>query len=478
MKPFATFGVAVFLLAVSFSAASRADETRPNVLLIFVDDLNDWTGCLKGHPQSLTPNIDKLAKTGTLFSNAHCQAPVCQPSRSSMLTSRYPSSTGLYFLNPGIRQSTVTKNVLTLPERFHREGYQVLGAGKIFHHQLNKVIFSKLGEYGGNFGGFGPLPKQKINYRQGVRLWDWGPLDISDDKMPDHKIASWAVSKLQQKHEKPFFMAIGFYRPHVPLYVPRKWLDKFPLDKIQLPATTERDLGDVSKYARDLVTLKHIAPLHDWMKKNDQWQTAVGAYLASIAFADDCAGRVLNTLAKSSYRDNTIVVLCSDHGFHLGEKQRWAKRSLWEDSTRVPLIISGPGIKSHTCSRPVGLIDIYPTLLDLCGLKADKTHEGQSLKPLLDSPNMHWKRPVRTTFGKGNHSIRSTNWRYIRYVDGSEELYHTNRDPHEWKNLAADSRYSEIIREHRKWLPKREKGILGKNSTGHKAYEASSKNLK
>lgn len=465
------------LLCVSLSLL--ADEKKPNVLLIAVDDLNDWIACLDGHPQAKTPNMNKLADRGTLFSNAHCQSPVCQPSRSSLMTSKYPSSTGLYFLSPGIKESPVTKNVLTMPERFKKEGYKVYGAGKLFHNKMNAAVFSKVGEYFKS-GGFGPSPKKKINYPIGHPLWDWGAYPSEDKYMPDYKMAKWGINKLKEKHDKPFFMALGFYRPHVPLYVPQKWLDMFPLDKIKLPLVDKNDNADVPEYATNLTNLKHVSPTHKWIIENDQqWQKAIQAYLASIAFVDHYIGEILAALDDSEYAENTIVVMFSDHGFHMGEKERWAKRSLWEDGTRVPVIISGNGLNNKQVSkRPVGLIDLYPTLLDLCGLEKDSGHEGQSLKALLDNPEREWERPVRTTFGLGNHSIKSTRWRYIKYVDGSEELYDLSKDPNEWKNVAGNSEYKSIIEDHAKWLPKNEQPILGKGSTGHKAYEAAAKALK
>ena len=469
--------ICTLFLFSSFSVF--AEDKKPNVLLISIDDLNDWIGCLEGHPQAKTPNIDRLAGKGTLFSNAHCQAPVCQPSRSSMMTSRYPSSTGLYFLSPDLRQSKETKNALTMPERFHKEGYKVFGAGKIFHHKLNNSIFNKVGEYH-KTGGFGPTPKKKINYPIGHPLWDWGAYPEEDKNMPDYKLAQYGKKKLSEKHEKPFFMALGFYRPHVPMYAPKKWFDMHPLKDVKLPVVKAGDNKDISQYANNLVTLNHVSPTHKWILDNDkQWEKATQAYLASITFADYYVGEILDALEKGPNADNTIVVLFSDHGFHMGEKEHWAKRTLWEDGTRVPIIFAGKGLKSKQLSkRPIGLIDVYPTLLDLCGITKDEKHEGLSVKALLDNPEAEWNTPARTTFGLGNHSIRSTKWRYIKYVDGSQELYDLEADPNEWNNLASDSKYAEVIKDHAKWLPKNEKPILGKGSTGHKAYAASAEALK
>ena len=353
-----------------------------------------------------------------------------------------------------------------------------MGAGKLFHNRDNQRVFAGVGQYGGSFGGFGPRPKKKISQPHGHPLWDWGAFPENTSDMPDTKIALWAAQKLKAKYDKPYFLAVGFYRPHVPMYAPKKWFDMHPRDKIKLPLLQDGDVDDLSAYARDLVTLRHVAPQHAWVKQSGQWPHAVQSYLASITFADHCVGMVLDALDRRADAENTVICLFADHGFHLGEKQRWAKRSLWEDGTRVPLTVAGPAIKPGVSNRPVGLIDIYPTLLDLCGLKANPQHEGQSLGPLLADPARAWDRPARTTFGLGNHSIRSTRWRYIRYVDGSEELYAHDNDQHEWKNLAADPKLKDVIAEHRRWLPKSEKPILGRGSTGHRAYEAAAARLK
>lgn len=474
------------LAATSFAAisvAAFAKDSRPNVLLIGIDDLNDWTGSLGGHPQAYTPNIDRFANSGTLFANAHCQSPVCMPSRASMMTSRYPSSTGLYFLFPQNHdESPQLEGVLTMPERFAQEGYEVMGAGKLFHNRENDHVFGSVGEYGGNFGTFGPYPEKQMVYDAPPKLWDWGvyPKNDDDSETPDYQIAQWAKDKLEQDYDKPFFLAAGFYRPHVPMYATQKWFDRFPLEEIQLPLVKDGDWDDLPDYAIDLTNLEHISPTQEWMLEHGQWEHAVQSYLASIAFVDSCVGIVLDALENSPHKSNTIVVVFSDHGFHMGEKKHWAKRTLWEDGTRVLMAISGPGLGAQQRStKPVGLIDIYPTLLELCGMKADKGHEGHSMSPLIDNPRTDdWSRPTLTNFGKGNNAVRSEYWRYIRYLDGSEELYDHRWDPHEWANLASNPAFNDVKASLAKWLPEREAPILGDGSTGHKAYKASAERLK
>lgn len=459
------------LLSLVAHTTRAVEEPPPNVLLISIDDLNDWIGCLGGHPQAMTPNIDRLAKRGVLFANAHCQSPVCNPSRASMMTSLYPETTGIYFLNPPVHTVPKAMENKLLPTRFDEAGYHVTAAGKLFHNQGNKMHFP---HYAGSFGGFGPTPKQKISRFPGHPLWDWGAYPDRDGQMPDDKIASWAEDQLNQKRDKPLFLAAGFYRPHVPHFAPKKWMDLFPLDEVQLPWTDENDLDDLSQYAINLTRLKHVAPTHEWVLENEEWKPLVQTYLACVAFVDHQVGRVLKAFDESAYKDNTYVVLYSDHGFELGEKERWAKRSLWENSTRVPMIIMGPGIEGgRVCHKPVELIDLYPTLLDLTGQTADPKHEGQTLVPLLNDVNADWPHLARTSFGPGNVAIKSERYRYIHYADGSEEFYDHDNDPHELTNRIKDASLSKFIEAHRKHVPKSYHAILGKASTGHKAFEAS-----
>ncbi|EMI56554.1 sulfatase [Rhodopirellula sallentina] len=450
---------------------------RPNVLLISIDDLNDWVGCLGGHPQAITPNIDRLSTRGVLFENAHCQSPVCNPSRASMMTGRYPHTTGIYFLSPDLKAAPALEGVLTMPEAFAANGYHTMASGKIFH-KGGKRFFQ---EYN-RVGGFGPRPEKKISQPHGHPLWDWGAFPDRDEDMPDVRSARWAAEELSKEHEKPFFMGVGFYRPHVPMYVPQKWFDMHPREKIRLPEVRDDDRDDLSQYAIDLTNRMHVSPTHQWVTEAGQWAHAVQAYLASVTFVDHCVGMVLDALESGPHAENTIVVLFSDHGFHLGEKQRWAKRSLWEDGSRVPLIIAGPGSRSGTVparrvTQPAELIDVYPTLLELAGLPVDDGQEGDSLVPLMTGESEKWNHPAITTFGRGNVAVRSERFRFIEYVDGSRELYDLQSDPHEWTNLAANPEYAEILSQHAAFIPADQQPILEGESTGHNAYAAAAENL-
>ena len=465
----------VFCLALGGckSGVNRMVEApKPNFLFIAIDDLNDWVGCLGGHPQAITPNIDRLAAQGVLFTNAHCQSPVCNPSRASLMTGLYPSTTGIYFLNPDIQASTVAKESILLPQRFEQEGYYVTGAGKLFHN--GKGINERyIPNYGGQFGGFGPLPEKKISTYPGHPLWDWGVYPEKDEDMPDFQIAQWAMHQLTQKRDSAWWMGVGFYRPHVPQYVPQKWFDLYPIDSIQLPAILANDLDDLSRYGIDLTRLEHVSPPHEWVIENDAWKPMVQSYLACVSFVDDQVGKVVRALRESPYADNTYIVLWSDHGFHIGEKERHAKRSLWKDGTQVPLMVVGPDIpQGKICEKPVELIDLYPTLLELAGLKKDTSIEGQSLLPLLMNTSASWPYYARTSFGPGNYSIVSARYRYIQYKDGSEEFYDHQEDPNEWYNLIDDVKFAAEIRRHRSQIPEQRHPILGQGSTGHKAYQA------
>jgi arylsulfatase A-like enzyme len=459
------------LLCACLTATAFASESRPNVLLIAIDDLNDWIGCMGGHPQAKTPNLDRLAARGVLFNNAHCQSPVCNPSRASMMTSLYPETSGVYFLSPDLAASPVARESTLMPKRFEQDGYHVTGAGKLFHGRQNEKY---LPNYAGMFGGFAPYPEKKLTTFAGSRLWDWGVYPERDELLSDHKIAAWAVEQLDKKQDKPQMLAVGFYQPHVPQYAPQKWFDMYPMESLQLPAVLQNDLDDVSDYGINLTRLHHVAPPHDWVVKNDEWKPLVQSYLACVSFVDHQVGKVLDALDNSPAKDNTLIILYSDHGFHLGEKERWAKRSLWEDSTRVPLIVAGPGVaQGRVCNKPVQLLDVYPTLLELAGLEQDSRLEGHSMAALLKNTDAPWPHMARTSFGPGNYSIRSQRYRYIHYNDGSEEFYDHADDAHEWQNQIGNPELAALIEEHRAFKPKTFHPVLGTDSTGHKAYKAS-----
>lgn len=444
--------IALFILNLSACNSSpvheQASSSPPNVLFIAIDDLNDWVGVLDGHPNARTPHLDRLAAQSTLFTNAHCQAPICGPSRSSLLSGFYPHSTGIYgHINfENLKENPKASQTRFLPEYFTANGYKTMGAGKIFHSSQGAEAFQ---EFGGALGGFGPKPAERMNYtptpyRGHGTSTDWGAFPDTDEKMPDYKVAAWAVEQLQQEHDRPFFLAAGFYRPHVPWHVPQPWFDKHPLGQVALPEILDEDLDDLPPISLRVHEMT-MMPSLQWMWENEELGEATQAYLASSTFVDHQVGKVLDALAESPYADNTIVVLWSDHGYHMGEKHRWAKFSLWEESTHVPLMIRQPGQREGArCTRPVGLIDLYPTLLDLCCLPPNAHNQGRSLRLLIENPAAEWNRPALTTYGRNNHALRTDRYRYIRYEDGSEELYDHQNDPNEWLNLAGDPAFAAI----------------------------------
>ena len=424
-------------------------DQPPNVLFIPIDDLNDWTGFQGGHPQSKTPNLDRLAARGVVFDRAYCAAPACNPSRVALLTGLRPSTTGIY-VNPQPWRPALP-GVVTLPQHFMANGYHVIGGGKVFHGRYPDD--ASWHHYFRKSGDPKPVPEVLKDPRSRAGGIVWGVLDVDDSLMDDYKVTSWAVDYLKQKHDKPFFLACGIFRPHMPWQVPRKYYDMYPPETVVLPEVPEDDLKDIPPAG-----LKIAKPEgdHARMLKTGNWRHAVQAYLASIAFVDGQIGRLLDALDQSPHADNTIIVLWGDHGWHLGEKQHWRKFALWEEATRAPLIFVAPGLTSpgSVCRRPVDFMNVYPTLADLCGLPVGEHLDGVTMRPLLENPQVKWERPALTTHGRLNHAIRSERFRYIRYADGSEELYDHQTDPMEWKNLADAPRLAKTKTDLKIWLPK------------------------
>jgi arylsulfatase A-like enzyme len=437
---------------------AAANKTKtPNVLFLAVDDLNDWVGCLGGHPQVKTPHLDRLARRGTLFTNAHCQAPLCNPSRASLLTGLRPSTTGLYALQPGIRAVASLKDHVTLPQHFARHGYHTFSAGKVFHDgSIAAKDRAKEFDAWGDPGRVLLPPRKLVNTPAKIPAMDWGIFPGRDEDQADWKIADSAIASLKSPpKDRPFFVAAGFRLPHVPCFASQRWFDLYPERTLVLPPVKEDDRDDVPEFAWYL-HWKLPEPRLSWLRRAKQWRPLVRAYLASISFMDSQVGRVLDALDATGRAENTIVVLWSDHGWHLGEKGITGKNSLWERSTRVPLILAGPGVaKGARCDRPVELLDLYPTLIELCALSPHAGLEGHSLGPQLRDARAPRPWPALTTHNQYNHAVRSERWRYIRYADGSEELYDHRSDPNEWTNLAKDPKYADVLRTHARWLPKR-----------------------
>lgn len=450
----------LFISLIAAKAHGEDLAKRPNVLFIAIDDLNDWVGHLEGHPQAITPHMDQLAKRGMLFANAHCQAPICQPSRTSLLTGTYPFSNGVYDVEQNMRDAPLMKYAVTIPQYFRNNGYHTLASGKIHHRTVEEE--GSWDEYGGRRGwswmgdrigpdGVSGLPDPSI--------FDFGPVPFEADEMNDMRYTNWAIQQLQKKFDKPFFLAVGLTTPHLPLFTPSEFYEQYPLNEVKLPEVNPGDLEDLPPMGRKFTRYFDTTPMsHHNITRHGLWHKAVASYLATATFTDHCVGKLLEALDKSDYANNTLIVLWSDHGFHIGEKMHWEKRSLWEESTRVPLIISAPGITTPASSSPkaVGLIDLFPTLIELCQMPEKSGLEGRSLVPLLKDPKRNWPYPALTTQMPGNHSVRTEHWRYIHYVNGDEELYDHRSDPHEFSNLAEKPEYAAIKKRLATHLPKNE----------------------
>jgi arylsulfatase A-like enzyme len=430
-------------------ASESSRGRRPNVLFVVSDDLNDWVGCLGGHPDSVTPHIDRLAERGVLFERAYCSAPLCNPSRASLLTGLLPSTTGVYHNRQPFRMSEIGRDAVTLPQYFKQSGYRVMGAGKITHGKFPDPVSWD------EFEGVRGRPKPDEDPAKGyVRVGEiaFGPLDVGDEETKDYRVVQWGIDRLKKKHDRPFFLACGLRNPHPDWHVPRKYFEKFPPDEIILPEVPDDDLDDVPPMGVGFTKRE----LHRRVVQAGKWGEAVAAYLATIHFVDTQVGRLLDALDASGYAENTIVVFLSDQGYHLGEKHHWEKSTLWEEANRAPLLFAAPGITrpGGRCKRTVSFLDVYPTLVDLCGLPPKRELEGESLVPLLRDPEAPRRRPALTTHKRGNHAVRSERWRYIRYRDGTEELYDMESDPLQWTNLAKDRRYAAFKRDLARWLPK------------------------
>ena len=446
-----SFLLCVFLFGPLFAAE------KPNILFIAIDDQNDWIGCLGGHPQAKTPHIDRLAKRGTVFLNAHCQAPLCNPSRTSLMTGLRPTSTGIYGLAPWFRNLKEFQDRVTLPQFLAKHGYKTYSTGKIYHGRYGRKKTDKEFHFLGPGASVGAKPKEKLVKTPNPHpLVDWGVFPHKDEDKGDWKVASWAVDRLNEQPQEPFFLSVGFFLPHVPCYATQKWFDLYPENTLKLPPFRRDDRSDTPRFSW-YMHWKLPEPRFKFLEEANEWKNLVRSYLACVSFVDSQVGRVLDALDKGELANNTIVVLWGDHGWHLGEKLITGKNSLWDRSTRVPLIFAGPGVgKNAECKKPAELLDIYPTLIELCGLTGSETIglEGHSLVPQLKDATAERRWPAITTHNHDNHGVRSEHWRYIEYADGSQELYDMRRDPNEWNNLAGDPQYAGIIRAHRRWLPK------------------------
>ena len=491
MSPKAIFGLILAGSAGICLAGNVTASDSPNVLFISIDDLNDWIGCLKGHPQALTPNIDRLAARGVLFTNAHCAAPACRPSRAALFSGKLPRQTGVWS-NRSKALLEQHPNAQVISRVFRATGYNTVGCGKLLHQKsAGKAVFE---DYFKPEQRWSPLTSSTVRYTDGElpskgtndpkhlvnqsgrdpiilplnrmpsdrkpgnpggESFDWGAFDVADETMGDAQITDWAIEQLQQPRDKPLFLGVGYYRPHIPLWAPQRYFDRLEGTAVLLPPTHDADLDDLSDIAKQWALEPVTAGAHSTVLQYGQWREAVKAYLACVTFVDHHVGRLIDALDATQIGRSTIIVLWSDHGWHLGEKQHWGKWTGWERSTRVPLMIVPPKRQAGEyatgeCDQPVSLIDLFPTLTEFCDIEAPDELDGESLVPLLRDPRRSTDRTAVTFFGRGNVTVRTKHWRYIRYADGSEELYDHETDAHEWTNLSARREYENTMRQLRK----------------------------
>jgi arylsulfatase A-like enzyme len=521
----------MLVLCVEFAAGAVSGE-RPNVLVVICDDLNDTIEGMGGHPQAKTPNIDRLCRSGVRFLNAHSANPVCGPSRASLWTGLYPHTTGIYGHNQNNftwRDSPVLRDAVSVFEHFQANGYTTYASGKIFHNNHHTVPLFRQRNKFDRFGApasFGPFPWDgkarfgfDVHHPSMKRPWGANGFEtfapLSDvphvppnpskgtpgfdgwydrgrlfryesandrDLMVDELSVEWFAQRMQEDRQSPFFITVGFLRPHCPWIVPQKYFDMFPLEDIQFPPYLENDMGDC---AGVMAELKKTSSWHQRFERlqeayagDEGWRRWIQGYLACVAFVDNQLGGVLDALEASSYAENTIIVFSSDHGFHMGEKDLLCKKTVWEESTRVPLVIGAPGVAEPggTCSHPVSLVDLYPTLIDLCGLPKEPNAEGNgrkldghSLRPFLADPTAEtWNGPsVALSCIEGgdpveigmiaiperqHFTVRGKRYRYALWNTGEEELYDHENDPHEWQNLAGRPEHAEVQTRLRKIL--------------------------
>jgi uncharacterized sulfatase len=438
------------LLAIAGSMSLAAN--KPNVLFITVDDLNTALGCY-GHPLVKSPNIDRLAARGVRFDHAYCSFPLCSPSRVSLLTSQRPDTTRIFDLKTDFRDTI--PDAVTMPQAFGQAGYFVARVGKIFHYGVpGQIGTSGLDDPRSWQQAVNPRGRDKdeedkvINYTPDRGLGSamcFYKADGTDEEQTDGKSATEAIRLLETHKEKPFFLGVGFYRPHTPYIAPKKYFDMYPLDSIKLPYNPPDDSDDVPDAAF------HIRPPNYGLDEH-KLRECTQAYFASISFMDAQVGRLLDALDRLKLADNTIVVLWGDHGYLLGEHQQWMKMSLFEESARVPLLIAAPGQRGDgkACERIVETIDIYPTLADLAGIPRPENLAGVSLRPLLADPARAWDRPAYTQVSRGGfqgRSVRTQRWRYTEWDRGRRgaELYDHEKDPREFTNLAAKPEFASVV---------------------------------
>lgn len=463
--------------------ACKSPEPEPlNVLMIAIDDMNNWIGVMQDKAE--TPNIDVLARSGVLFDNAYCVVPACNPSRTSLMTGLRPETTGQYGNAGNFRDRPGGTDLLTMPQYFRNHGYEAVAAGKIFHwargngeqpsalsdpaswnwQRRGRIgtpgieLYQDEDERASWMEGAWKRYIKDPNGRGGMHYFTskgvWGPIPESKEECGDWKTAEYCARYLSEEHEKPFFLACGIFRPHMPLLAPQEYFDMYPIGSVKLPEVPEDDMEDIPEIAKRNSSTDFV----NLMKEKEEWRNGVQAYMACMTFADDCVGHVMEALKSSQYADNTIVIFWTDHGWQLGHKDRWEKFTLWHQSTNSPLVIRYPGMRTagKVCSEPVSFLDLYPTILDLAKLPQREILQGRTLMPWLEDPALEKETPAIITNSRDNHSVVWKNWNYIHYRDGSEELYDHDTDPREYHNLADMPEHRQLMDRLKAMIPEAE----------------------
>lgn len=430
---------------------------RPNILMLIVDDMNEYA-FYNTYPGIQMPHLDKLKSESITFQHAYCAAPVCGPSRAAVFSGLYPHTTGSYLNSSDPWRKPPLNQTESLVELFQRSGYLTYGNGKIFHEQLDTGRLEAMFSNEVFAGGFGPfLPKGEEFPIAGDRFWISHPWTGPDEDFPDVRNLQSTREFLQQDHEKPFFAVLGLWRPHTPFTAPKRFFELYDKESMPLPPSyKEGDLDDVPERGHELSRIWG----HRWEQtgasNEDHWRHMLWGYAATHSFADWTVGEAVKALDASRYADNTIVILWSDNGYHMGEKNHYEKATVWEMSARTPMLIRipGSGNAGTLCSRPVSSIDLFPTLQEICHLAPPAhTPEGTSLVPLLENPLLEWNKPAITCYGEGTISARDERFRYIRYPNGDEELYDHQNDPFEWYNIAGNPDYDKVKKRLSESLP-------------------------
>lgn len=444
------------VLAVSLAAGITPATDKMNVLFIAVDDMNNDLGCY-GNAKMHTPNIDKLAQRGVRFDRAYCQFPLCSPSRVSLMTGLRPDTTRVFDLQTDFRKTTLP-DVVTLPQVFRKNGYYAARVGKIYHYgNPGQIGTDGLDDPASWDHRVNPSGRDKaeeaklINHtpKRGLgSSLSFLAAEGTDEEQTDGIVATEIIKLMEANKDRPFFLACGFYRPHCPYVAPKKYFERYPLNLVQLPQEPLEHRQAILTPARASVT-----PYPQFGVTDEQAREALQAYHATISFVDAQVGRVVDALERLNLADRTIIVFWSDHGYLIGQHGLWMKQSLFEESARVPMLVYDPRAQGNgqACPRTVELVDLYPTLTDLCGLPLTPGLQGTSLKPLLQNPQAAWDRPAYTQVWRGNfpgHSVRTERYRYTEWDNGKKgaELYDHMTDPNEWQNLVSHTEHAETVK--------------------------------